>query len=633
MSGSLRPINLGVPDITVVVRENSDANKVLVDVPNISVNIEKLPDYKVSVQPSSVVVQRTGSLPLLAVSALNAYTASYALSVSGSIDTAVSSSYALTASYAQNAGAGSGFPFSGSAVITGSLLVVDSGNVGGITGSLLGTASVADAIDIIFAGEFQTGSDAPIVLQVGGTGNVVSASYALTASYTANAGASVSASYASTASYISALSGGARGYIPLWSSNTTISSSGLLYQTASSLILGDGTTFFDETNPDKLGIYAGRTNSFNLVSAHANNNNYLQINIRNFSTGSNSSADIVATYDTGTEDTGYIDMGINGTSYVGANIHDLPGDGYIFTTGSNLVVGTATPNSTLTLFAGGESYSDGKLRLKASGQHQLTGSLNINSGSLIGTSSWAISASTVSTVRDGTRGYLSLWASDTTLSSSGLLYQTASSLILGDGTTFFDETNPDKLGIYAGRTNSFNLISAHANNNNYLQINIRNFSTGSNSSADIVATYDTGTEDTGYINMGINGTSYVGSAIHDIPGDGYIFTTGSNLVVGTATPNSTLSLFAGGENYSDGKLRLKANNQHQLTGSLNISGSQNILGNTTITGSVTVSGSLQANIFTLPTSEPLSPQTGSVYFSGSFIYVYTGTQYRSASLL
>ena len=102
MSGSLRPINIGIPDITVVVRENSDANKVLVDVPNISVNIEKSPDYKVSVQPSSLVVQRTGSLPLLAVSALNANTASYALSVSGSIDTAVSASYALTASYASN---------------------------------------------------------------------------------------------------------------------------------------------------------------------------------------------------------------------------------------------------------------------------------------------------------------------------------------------------------------------------------------------------------------------------------------------------------------------------------------------------------------------------------------------------
>lgn len=100
MSGSLRPIDIGIPDISVVIRENVDTNKVLVDVPNISINIEKSPDYKVSVQPSSLVVQRTGSLPSLAVSALFANTASYALGISGSIDSAVSSSYALTASYA-----------------------------------------------------------------------------------------------------------------------------------------------------------------------------------------------------------------------------------------------------------------------------------------------------------------------------------------------------------------------------------------------------------------------------------------------------------------------------------------------------------------------------------------------------
>lgn len=51
----------------------------------------------------------------------------------------ISSSYAVTASYAMNGGSGgSGFPFSGSAVITGSLLVT-----AGITGSLLGTASFA----------------------------------------------------------------------------------------------------------------------------------------------------------------------------------------------------------------------------------------------------------------------------------------------------------------------------------------------------------------------------------------------------------------------------------------------------------------------------------------------------------
>ena len=64
----------------------------------------------------------TGSLSgsaLEAISASFAQTASYVLN-------AVSSSYALTASHALNAGEGSGFPFSGSAVITGSLIISSS---------------------------------------------------------------------------------------------------------------------------------------------------------------------------------------------------------------------------------------------------------------------------------------------------------------------------------------------------------------------------------------------------------------------------------------------------------------------------------------------------------------------------
>jgi hypothetical protein len=54
-----------------------------------------------------------------------------------------------------------------------------------------------------------------------------------------------------------------------------------------------------------------------------------------------------------------------------------------------------------------------------------------------------------------------------------------------------------------------------------------------------------------------------------------------------------------------------------------------------VTGSVTGSfiGSVEANALILPTSAPVTPQTGSVYFDGSFIYVYTGTQYKSASLV
>lgn len=47
---------------------------------------------------------------------------------------------------------------------------------------------------------------------------------------------------------------------------------------------------------------------------------------------------------------------------------------------------------------------------------------------------------------------------------------------------------------------------------------------------------------------------------------------------------------------------------------------------------VTASRALSSAQTILSNVAPTSPQTGSMYFSGSFIYVYTGTQYRSASL-
>jgi hypothetical protein len=385
MSGS---INLGIPDIAVVIRENSDINNVLVDVPNVSVTVNRQPDYKVSVQPSSTVVHRTGSLPQLAVSALYANTASYALAVSGSIDNSVSASYAQTASYALNAGAGAGFPYSGSAVITGSLQMVDTVNTGGITGSLYGTASVADAIDIIFAGTFETGSDTPIALQVGGTGNVISASYALTASYVANSNTSLPNGVISSSAQVQealplgmvSSSIGTANYIPLWQDTYRLTNSPLYY-TASSILWG-ASNFFDNNAPDVLGIYAGVVNSYNLISAHGTVNKYLQINLRNFSTGSIASSDFVATSDTGNETTGYIDMGINSALYSGSHIYDTARDGYLYTIGNNLVIGTSTPSASasVTIFAGGDTYAAGKLRLRADGEHQLTGSLTTTTG-------------------------------------------------------------------------------------------------------------------------------------------------------------------------------------------------------------------------------------------------------------
>lgn len=113
----------------------------------------------------------------------------------------VSASYALTSSYAINAGAGAGFPFSGSAVITGSLVVSSSGiNVigSGITGSLLGTASWAqNAVTAsYFSGSvlFENGLVITGSLNVSGS---ITGSLMGTASWATNA---ISSSYAVTSS-------------------------------------------------------------------------------------------------------------------------------------------------------------------------------------------------------------------------------------------------------------------------------------------------------------------------------------------------------------------------------------------------------------------------------------------------
>jgi hypothetical protein len=72
---------------------------------------------------------------------------SFSGSFSGSINNAISASYALTASYLDNYIAP--FPFTGSAIITGSLTITGSLSVtNGITGSLLGTASLSSTSSI-----------------------------------------------------------------------------------------------------------------------------------------------------------------------------------------------------------------------------------------------------------------------------------------------------------------------------------------------------------------------------------------------------------------------------------------------------------------------------------------------------
>jgi hypothetical protein len=125
--------------------------------------------------------------------------------------------------------------------------------------------------------------------------------------------------------------------------------------------------------------------------------------------------------------------------------------------------------------------------------------------------------------------------------------------------------------------------------------------------------------------------------------------------------------FQNHDNWADGTVSIltpfQAQANAQVTGSLKISGSAIVLagitgslsgtatnavtlnstasaifaitGSNTFTGTQVVSGSLrmyESASFVLPTHQPTSPVVGTAFFSGSFLYIYNGSAFVSASL-
>jgi len=93
--------------------------------------------------------------------------------------------------------------------------------------------------------------------------------------------------------------------------------------------------------------------------------------------------------------------------------------------------------------------------------------------------------------------------------------------------------------------------------NSYGQINLRNTSTGTNASSDIIVTADTGNDTTNFVDLGINNSGFsVGSWTINGPTDGYLYTSSTNLSIGVAAAGKYLSFFTGGTLISNEKLRI-----------------------------------------------------------------------------
>jgi hypothetical protein len=102
-----------------------------------------------------------------------------------------------------------------------------------------------------------------------------------------------------------------------------------------------------------------------VIEIDASQNTYVQTIIQNANTGNNASGDLVVTTDNGNDSFGYVDLGINSSTYDRSEF-SIAGAGvaYLYASDSDLAIGTAK-NKELVFHANGTTSSDRKFTINA----------------------------------------------------------------------------------------------------------------------------------------------------------------------------------------------------------------------------------------------------------------------------
>ena len=294
---------------------------------------------------------------------------------------------------------------------------------------------------------------------------------------------------------------------------------------------------------------------------------------------------------------------------------------------SVIAVGASSSFAISASYALTASYFSGSIPNAQSASYALTASYSDNSisASFALTASYADNVgSGISSSLSGSVGYLPVFIGPNALNNS-IAYQGLKGI--GINTDSFNAAH-EALRVYQPDTSSFNVIQAVGNTNNYLQINIKNDSLGVSASSDIVATAGNGNENTLYIDMGINGPGYnvensVGSG-----NDAYLYSTGNKLLIGNASESQSVYIFAGGiDELANQKLVLNYDNNHELTGSLNVSGS--LVVNNTITAQTLIVQTITSSVeFVTGSTRSGTLMSNTHQFTGSVLV--TGSVYGDA---
>lgn len=169
-------------------------------------------------------------------------------------------------------------------------------------------------------------------------------------------------------------------------SNSPFIAPNLVYNTGNQTISG-AKTFF---NSGVFSLSGASTISLqnNPLSIVGSGNTYIQLNIQNRATGTDASADLVITANNGTDNSNYINLGINNSGYNNAGFTNGTGfDGYLFIDGGDLDIGTRTAGKIIEFHAGGTTQDKTIARINSSG-------LAIVSGYIFTTVNTAVTAGT-----------------------------------------------------------------------------------------------------------------------------------------------------------------------------------------------------------------------------------------------
>ena len=269
-----------------------------------------------------------------------------------------------------------------------------------------------------------------------------------------------------------------------------------------------------------------------------------------------------------------MDLGINSSANA-SGLWGGPTDAYLYNLGEDFLIGTGTSGKSLKFLTGGSSEtsntrmmingtgnvgigtSNPSYKLSVNGTNPLylggvqtgaaTDSLLTLSGGLVkkvlpGSTVWALGGNTLSTTPGEqnfgtTNGYdLPFIVNNTErmrITTEGRV---------GIGTSVTDSST---ITVDAGVTTLPSVLDLSGDKNGYLQFNITNQNNGNFASTDIVATANNGTEESAYIDMGINSAGYStgGNAILNGANTAYLYANAGKMYIGNAAMDQPLVFF------------------------------------------------------------------------------------------